>query len=435
MLAVTRPRSGRLALALGAVIAAAPVAARAESGPLALHVRAGVATFVDRPQIDRFATGFDLAISGEYAPLPQLGIEVVAGYGRFGGLNGGRGASDVRVGGGPRVRPWNDQKGYRFHSSWLSRSPPPSTGLPPRHAGNFWGNLWLGLDVFYVRTGTLNRVGLEASAGVEFSIVDYVQIGPYVSYQEVLQPSDQLDPNDARIVSAGLTFSFTDGAVHLRDRDGDGILDDDDDCPDEPETVNGYLDHDGCPDVKPVLARRSEEKPAEKSEAKPVEKSEEKPVEKPVEKPIEKPVEQPIEKPVEKPADSAAVNAATPAPAAAAEDCVRFNRDESVREESLALIHKAARTLLKHPEILKVQLEGYSYDKGSAAHNERLSLRLAREVKRLVVAEGVSAERIDIKGLGRVKPLPAQEGDTSARAWRVELIVAERAAADPKGKR
>jgi hypothetical protein len=35
------------------------------------------------------------------------------------------------------------------------------------------------------------------------------------------------------------------------DRDGDGIPDDDDRCPYDPETKNGYLDEDGCPDVAP----------------------------------------------------------------------------------------------------------------------------------------------------------------------------------------
>lgn len=35
------------------------------------------------------------------------------------------------------------------------------------------------------------------------------------------------------------------------DRDGDGIADDEDRCPYDPETPNGYLDEDGCPDVAP----------------------------------------------------------------------------------------------------------------------------------------------------------------------------------------
>ena len=43
------------------------------------------------------------------------------------------------------------------------------------------------------------------------------------------------------------------------DRDGDGILNAVDQCPDQPETVNGALDTDGCPDITKdlyVLARQ-----------------------------------------------------------------------------------------------------------------------------------------------------------------------------------
>ena len=36
-----------------------------------------------------------------------------------------------------------------------------------------------------------------------------------------------------------------------KDRDGDGIVDSQDACPDEPETVNGWDDADGCPDREP----------------------------------------------------------------------------------------------------------------------------------------------------------------------------------------
>ena len=37
----------------------------------------------------------------------------------------------------------------------------------------------------------------------------------------------------------------------VHDRDGDGIPDETDKCPDQPETVNGFQDADGCPDVVP----------------------------------------------------------------------------------------------------------------------------------------------------------------------------------------
>jgi hypothetical protein len=32
------------------------------------------------------------------------------------------------------------------------------------------------------------------------------------------------------------------------DRDGDGVIDDDDKCPDEPEDLDSFQDEDGCPD-------------------------------------------------------------------------------------------------------------------------------------------------------------------------------------------
>ena len=38
-------------------------------------------------------------------------------------------------------------------------------------------------------------------------------------------------------------------ACRPHDRDGDGIMDGDDACPDEPETFNGVEDEDGCPEV------------------------------------------------------------------------------------------------------------------------------------------------------------------------------------------
>jgi|GEM_PF-3189313 len=45
------------------------------------------------------------------------------------------------------------------------------------------------------------------------------------------------------------------------DNDGDYILDINDKCPNEPETFNGYQDEDGCPDTKPVSVVDVEEPP------------------------------------------------------------------------------------------------------------------------------------------------------------------------------
>jgi outer membrane protein OmpA-like peptidoglycan-associated protein len=48
-------------------------------------------------------------------------------------------------------------------------------------------------------------------------------------------------------VFAGVGYTF--GKDIVRDADGDGLADDVDVCPTEPETINAYKDTDGCPDI------------------------------------------------------------------------------------------------------------------------------------------------------------------------------------------
>ena len=47
--------------------------------------------------------------------------------------------------------------------------------------------------------------------------------------------------------------SLTLSPPETRDTDGDGILDNVDECPYLPENFNGYKDEDGCPDIKPIF--------------------------------------------------------------------------------------------------------------------------------------------------------------------------------------
>jgi large repetitive protein len=45
------------------------------------------------------------------------------------------------------------------------------------------------------------------------------------------------------------SFQDQDGCPEI-DNDRDGIVDAQDKCPDDPETMNGFQDQDGCPDAK-----------------------------------------------------------------------------------------------------------------------------------------------------------------------------------------
>jgi hypothetical protein len=53
------------------------------------------------------------------------------------------------------------------------------------------------------------------------------------------------------LLSSGFAANDVTGDRRRRDKDGDGIPDNSDACPTQPETVNGYQDSDGCPDTVP----------------------------------------------------------------------------------------------------------------------------------------------------------------------------------------
>lgn len=152
--------------------------------------------------------------------------------------------------------------------------------------------LWIEGGGGVARTGALWRPALEAGIGYGFSIGPVV-LSPTVRFQQLIEGSNSLAPQDGRFASAGIELTFNDGSeiapppieVYIEttpldadhdgladvqdkcpyqpedkdgfrdgdgcpehDVDGDMIADADDDCPDEPETRNGVNDYDGCPD-------------------------------------------------------------------------------------------------------------------------------------------------------------------------------------------
>ncbi len=84
------------------------------------------------------------------------------------------------------------------------------------------------------------------------------------------------------------------------------------------------------------------------------------------------------------------------------------------QENSVALADEASRLqmaelakslLTKDLEAATVTLEGHTCNKGTAGYNEDLSLRRAREVKRLLVAAGVAESRLAVAGKGLTEPV------------------------------
>lgn len=127
----------------------------------------------------------------------------------------------------------------------------------PSHALGPWVEVGVGASL----TGSLVRATGEAGVGWNFR-VGPVALGPTLRYLHVVQPSSALDSNDAKVGLAGLEVVLHDThetppppavatvvvSPKVSDRDGDGIPDDADKCPDQAEDKDGFEDADGCPD-------------------------------------------------------------------------------------------------------------------------------------------------------------------------------------------
>jgi len=135
------------------------------------------------------------------------------------------------------------------------------------------------------------------------------------------------------------------------DTDGDGIIDIQDKCPNDPETANGYLDQDGCPDEVP--------------------------------KQIEK--------------FTGVIKG------------IYFDVDkDTIKSRSIPVLGRAVKVLKDFPTI-RVEISGHTDNDGSHDHNVDLSQRRAESVKAYLVSKGIDASRLTTKGLGPDQPIESND--------------------------
>lgn len=152
------------------------------------------------------------------------------------------------------------------------------------------------------------------------------------------------------------------------DNDGDGIPDVEDACPDEPETYNGFEDEDGCPDEGSIVIE-----------------------------------------------DNTIV----------LNEKIRFKTNSAdILPESNALLDAMAGALLRHSELLLVEVQGHADERAPDLHNLRLTQRRADAVVEALVERGVARERLKPMGYGEYCPIdPASNEAAWERNRRVELKV------------
>jgi len=101
---------------------------------------------------------------------------------------------------------------------------------------------------------------------------------------------------------------------------------------------------------------------------------------------------------------------------------VNFETNKAVlTPESQAILDRVAESLAAYPEI-RVQVAGYTDSRGSRAYNVNLSQRRAESVRDYLVGKGIDAGRLTALGYGPDSPVASNDSEAGrARNRRVEL--------------
>jgi outer membrane protein OmpA-like peptidoglycan-associated protein len=189
------------------------------------------------------------------------------------------------------------------------------------------------------------------------------------------------------------------GRDRYRDRDGDGIPNDRDKCPDTPEDKDGFEDDDGCPEPDndhDGIRDDDDECPQDPEE-------------------------------VGGDGDGCPDKARV-----IIEDGhiivigkVQFESGSArISPKSQQLVDEVAIALKGHPEFKNVEIEGHTDSTGPVEFNDKLSKERAESVKQALVERGVDPKRLQTEGYGPHKPMAPNDTPAGrARNRRVEFTV------------
>ncbi len=128
--------------------------------------------------------------------------------------------------------------------------------------------------------------------------------------------------------------------------------------------------------------------------------------------------------------------APAPAPRPAPEPEVVFEFDSSVtfglnsaqlQPGAVAELNEAVALLNLHDELARVEVAGHTCDLGAADYNQGLSQRRAQAVRDYLVENGISADRLVVRGYGEDQPKVANRSESARQQnRRVELVVLQR---------
>jgi outer membrane protein OmpA-like peptidoglycan-associated protein len=112
---------------------------------------------------------------------------------------------------------------------------------------------------------------------------------------------------------------------------------------------------------------------------------------------------------------------------------VQFDTNKAtIKKVSDVLLDEVAGVLKEHPEILKLEVQGHTDNRGAPKYNESLSQQRADAVKRALVSRGLDQSRLTSTGFGQSQPIDDNSTEAGRQSnRRVAFKIIEKA---PKGE-
>lgn len=253
----------------------------------------------------------------------------------------------------------------------------------------------------------------------------------------LLDPQDKKCPCDAETWNG---FQDDDGCPDDPDTDGDGLTDGKDSCVLLPEDKDGYLDEDGCPELdndldtvpdlndKDTTGKNCANDPEdpdgyEDADGCPEPDNDQDTV---VDLEDQCPNEPGVvggDKPG-CPKKPSLVIVTEKEIKITQQIHFEFDKDK-IRPESFPILDAVVEVLQQNPKI-KIEIQGHTDNKGAAAYNKKLSDRRAASVKKYLVAKGIDETRLTSKGYGMEQPIVPNTSDQNrALNRRVQFVRTE----------
>ncbi len=208
-------------------------------------------------------------------------------------------------------------------------------------------------------------------------------------------------------------FEDGDGCPDDVDTDGDGVGDSKDSCPLAPEDKDGYLDEDGCPDLDndlDTVPDAADKCPLEAEDPDGYEDEDgcpdldnDKDTVPDVKDQCPNEIGSTTQEPLGCPTKPALVVVTDCEVKITQQIHFEYNKD-TIRRESFPVLDAVVEALQKNPSI-KIEVQGHTDNKGAAAYNKNLSDRRAKAVMKYLVSHGVEMSRLASHGYGFERPL------------------------------